>query len=105
MKQPVIVEAVRTPIGKRNGWMSGFHPTELLALSQKGVIERAGIEPAEVEQIVGGCVTKAGEQSFNITRNAWLAAGLPYETAGTTVDCQCGSSQQAKSTVAGLTLV
>ena len=104
MKQPVIVEAVRTPIGKRNGWMSGFHPTELLVLSQKGVIERAGIEPAEVEQVVGGCVTKAGEQSFNITRNAWLAAGLPYETAGTTVDCQCGSSQQANHVVAGLIL-
>jgi len=104
VKQPVIVEAVRTPIGKRNGWMSGLHPTELLALSQKGVIERAGIEPSEVEQIVGGCVTKAGEQSFNITRNAWLAAGLPYETAGTTVDCQCGSSQQANHMVAGLIL-
>ena len=104
MKQPVIVEAVRTPIGKRNGWMSGLHPTELLALSQKGVIERAGIEPSEVEQVVGGCVTKAGEQSFNITRNAWLAAGLPYETAGTTVDCQCGSSQQANHIVAGLIL-
>jgi acetyl-CoA C-acetyltransferase len=104
VKQPVIVEAVRTPIGKRNGWMSGLHPTALLALSQKGVIERAGIEPSEVEQIVGGCVTKAGEQSFNITRNAWLAAGLPYETAGTTVDCQCGSSQQANHMVAGLIL-
>ena len=102
MHTPVIVEAVRTPIGKRNGWMSGFHATELLALSQKGVIERAGIDPKEIEQIVGGCVTKAGEQSFNITRNAWLAAGMPYETAGTTVDCQCGSSQQANNFIHGI---
>ena len=104
MGRPVIVEAVRTPIGKRNGWMSGFHATELLALSQKGVIEKAGLDPKDVEQIVGGCVTKAGEQSFNITRNAWLAAGLPFETAGTTVDCQCGSSQQANNFIQGLIL-
>jgi acetyl-CoA C-acetyltransferase len=104
MNEPVIVEAVRTPIGKRAGWMSGFHATELLALSQLGVIEKAGIHPEEVQQIVGGCVTKAGEQSFNITRNAWLAAGLPYQTAGTTVDCQCGSAQQANHFVQGLIL-
>jgi acetyl-CoA C-acetyltransferase len=102
MGQPVIVEAARTPIGKRNGWMSGFHATELLTLSVRGVIEKAGIDPKEVEQVVGGCVTKAGEQSFNITRNAWLAAGLPYETAGTTVDCQCGSSQQANNMLQGM---
>jgi acetyl-CoA C-acetyltransferase len=102
MARPVIVAAVRTPIGKRGGWMSGFHATELLALSQKAVVERAGIDPREVEQVVGGCVTKAGEQSFNIARNAWLAAGLPYQVAGTTVDCQCGSSQQANHFVANL---
>ena len=102
MARPVIVEAVRTPIGKRGGWMSGFHATELMALSQKGVLERAGVDPREVEQVVGGCVTKAGEQSFNIARNAWLAAGLPFEVAGTTVDCQCGSSQQANHFVANL---
>jgi acetyl-CoA C-acetyltransferase len=105
MSRPVIVEAARTPIGKRNGWMSGFHATELLALSQKGVLEKAGIDPREVEQVVGGCVTKAGEQSFNIARNAWLAAGLPYEVAGTTVDCQCGSSQQANHFVSNLIAV
>jgi acetyl-CoA C-acetyltransferase len=103
-RNPVIVEAVRTPIGKRGGTMAGFHATELLALSQKGVIEKAGIEPIEVQQVVGGCVTKAGEQSFNIARNAWLSAGLPYETAGTTVDCQCGSAQQANHFVQGLLL-
>ena len=104
MGPPVIVEAVRTPIGKRNGWMSGLHPTELLVASLKGVIEKAKIEPQEIQQVVGGCVTKAGEQSFNITRNAWLAAGLPYQVAGTTVDCQCGSSQQANHMIQGLLL-
>jgi len=100
--KPVIVEAVRTPIGKRNGNMSGFHATELLSLSVKGLIDKAGIDPSEIEQVIGGCVTKAGEQSFNITRNAWLAAGLPYETAGTTIDCQCGSSQQANNMIHGV---
>jgi acetyl-CoA C-acetyltransferase len=102
MAKPVIVEATRTPIGKRAGWMSGFHATELLSLSQKGVVEKAGIDPIQVGQVVAGCVTKAGEQSFNIGRNAWLAAGLPYEVAGTTVDCQCGSAQQANHFVANL---
>jgi len=104
MSNPVIVEAVRTPIGKRNGVLSGLHATKILAHAQKAVIAKAGIEPGEVQQIVGGCVTKAGEQSFNITRNAWLAAGLPFETAGTTVDCQCGSAQQANNFVQGLIL-
>jgi len=102
--RPVIVEAVRTPIGKRAGALAGLHPTTVLSHVQKAVIERAGIRPEEVQQIVGGCVTKAGEQSFNITRNAWLAAGLPYTTAGTTVDCQCGSAQQANHFVQGLIL-
>jgi len=102
MARPVIVAAARTPIGKRGGWMAGFHATELMALSQKGVLDRAGVDPREVEQVVGGCVTKAGEQSFNIARNAWLAAGLPFEVPGTTVDCQCGSSQQANHFVANL---
>ncbi len=100
--KPVIVEAVRTPIGKRNGNMSGFHATELLGLSFKGLIAKAGIDAREIEQVIGGCVTKAGEQSFNITRNAWLASGLPYETAGSTIDCQCGSSQQANNMIHGV---
>ncbi len=104
MTQPVIVEAVRTPIGKRNGVLSGLHATAVLSHAQKAVIEKAGIAPEEVQQVVGGCVTKAGEQSFNITRNAWLSAGLPYQTAGTTVDCQCGSAQQANHFVQGLLL-
>jgi len=102
MPEPVIVEAVRTPIGKRNGWLAGLHPAQLLAAAQKEVVRRAGIEPALVEQIVGGCVTQAGEQAANVARNAWLSAGLPYQTAATTVDCQCGSSQQANHFIAGL---
>jgi acetyl-CoA C-acetyltransferase len=100
--QPVIVEAVRTPIGKRNGWLSGLHAAELLAEAQVALVKRAGIEPGQVEQIVGGCVTQAGEQASNVTRNAWLSAGMPYETAATTVDCQCGSAQQASHFVNNL---
>jgi acetyl-CoA C-acetyltransferase len=102
MAQPVIIEAVRTPIGKRNGWLSGFHAAQLLGAAQVEVVKRAGIEPSEVEQIVGGCVTQAGEQASNVTRTAWLNEGLPYEVAATTVDCQCGSAQQANHFVAGL---
>jgi acetyl-CoA C-acetyltransferase len=95
MAQPVIVEAVRTPLGKRNGALAGLHPAQLLGATQAELIERTGFNPAEVEQIFGGCVTQSGEQSFNITRTAWLNQGLPWEVAATTVDCQCGSSQQA----------
>ena len=102
MARAVIVEAVRTPIGKRNGLLSGFHAAELLATAQVEVVKRAGIDPSEVEQIVGGCVTQAGEQSSNVTRTAWLSQGLPYETAATTVDCQCGSAQQANHFIANL---
>jgi acetyl-CoA C-acetyltransferase len=102
MAEPVIVEAVRTPIGKRNGWMSGFHAAELLGSAQVELVKRAGIDPGEVDQIVGGCVTQAGEQGSNITRTAWLNQGLPYEVAATTVDCQCGSAQQANHFVANL---
>jgi acetyl-CoA C-acetyltransferase len=99
---PVIVEAVRTAIGRRNGALSGMHAAEILAVAQIEVVKRAGIEPQAVEQIVGGCVTQAGEQASNVTRNAWLSAGLPYEVAATTVDCQCGSSQQANHFVNNL---
>ena len=91
----VIVDAVRTPIGRRNGGLSTLHPGETLGLVQTANIERSGIDPAIVEQVVGGNVSQVGEQSFNITRTAWLAAGLPLTTAATTVDTQCGSSQQA----------
>jgi len=102
MAQPVIIEAVRTPIGKRNGWLSGFHAAQLIGAAQVEVVKRAGIEPSEVEQVVGGCVTQAGEQASNVTRTAWLSEGLPYEVAATTVDCQCGSAQQANHFVANL---
>jgi len=102
MAQPVIVEAVRTPIGKRNGWMAGFHAAELLGHAQVELVKRAGVDPGDVEQIVGGCVTQAGEQASNVTRTAWLSQGFPYEVAATTVDCQCGSAQQANNFVANL---
>lgn len=98
----VIVDAVRTPIGRRNGGLSTLHPAELLGLAQKAIIERTGIDPSIVEQVVGGCVSQIGEQSFNVTRTAWLAAGLPLTTAATTVDTQCGSSQQATGLAASL---
>jgi acetyl-CoA C-acetyltransferase len=102
MGKPVIVEAVRTPIGKRNGWLSGLKAVEILRHVQVQVIERAGIEPGDVQEIVGGCVTQAGEQGSNVTRNAWLSTGLDPEVACTTVDAQCGSAQQANHFVAGL---
>jgi acetyl-CoA C-acetyltransferase len=91
----VIVDALRTPVGRRGGGLGSMHPGDLLGLVQKGVLDRTGLDPALVEQVVGGCVSQVGEQSFNITRTAWLAAGLPLTTAATTLDTQCGSSQQA----------
>ena len=102
MGNPVIVEATRSPIGKRNGWLSGLHATELLGAVQKALVDKAGIDGADVEQVIGGCVTQFGEQSNNITRVAWLTAGLPEQVGATTVDCQCGSAQQANHLVAGL---
>ena len=102
MGNPVIVEATRSPIGKRNGWLSGVHATELLGAVQKAVVDRAGIDAAEVEQVIGGCVTQYGEQSNNVTRVAWLTAGLPEQVGATTIDCQCGSAQQANHLIAGL---
>ena len=102
MAQPVIVEAVRTPIGKRNGALAGLHAAELLGAAQVELVKRSGIDPGEVEQVVGGCVTQAGEQASNVTRTAWLSQSLPFEVAATTIDCQCGSSQQANHFVANL---
>jgi len=102
MGNPVIVEATRSPIGKRNGWLSGLHATELLGAVQKALVEKAGIDPNEVEQAIGGCVTQYGEQSNNVTRVSWLTAGLPEQVGATTVDCQCGSAQQANHLIAGL---
>jgi acetyl-CoA C-acetyltransferase len=98
----VIVEAVRTPIGRRNGTLSTVHPADLLGLVQRACLERAGVEPGRVDQVVGGCISQFGEQAANVTRRAWLANGFPVEVAATTVDSQCGSSQQAASLAASL---
>ncbi len=98
----VIVEAVRSPLGKRNGGLSTMHPADLLGAVQVAAIERSGIDPATIGQVVGGCVGQVGPQTFNIARTAWLSAGLPLEVAATTVDAQCGSSQQATNLAAAM---
>jgi acetyl-CoA C-acetyltransferase len=98
----VIVDALRSPVGRRGGGLSTLHPAETLGRIQRALIDRTGIDPALVEQVVGGNVSQVGEQSFNVTRTAWLAAGLPLETAATTVDTQCGSSQQATGLASSL---
>jgi len=95
VREAVIVEAVRSPIGKRNGSLKEFHPVDLLAEVLKETVGRAGVDPGQVEDHITGCVSQVGEQSLNIGRNAWLAAGFPEEVPATTVDRQCGSSQQA----------
>jgi acetyl-CoA C-acetyltransferase len=102
MQEVVILSAVRTAIGRRKGGLAGLHPADLLGTVQRAAVERAGIDPKDVGQIVGGCVSQVGEQSFNIARTAWLAQGLPLEVAATTVDSQCGSSQQATTLAAGM---
>ncbi len=102
MGNAVIVEAVRTPIGRRRGALAGLHPAELLGHAQTAVLNRAGLDPAEVEQVAGGCVTQAGEQAGNVTRTSWLHAGLPQQTGCLTLDAQCGSAQQAVHLIAGL---
>ena len=97
-REVVVVEAVRTPIGRghpEKGYYRDTHPNELLGRCFTEVIERSGIPPQEVEDVISGCVQQYGEQAFNVGRNAWLQAGLPEETPATTVDRQCGSAQQA----------
>jgi len=104
-REVVIVEAVRTPVGRgheEKGIYKDVHPSTLLAKTYSEVVERAGIDASEVEDVVAGCVQQFGEQGMNIGRNAWLEAGLPIETAATTVDRQCGSSQQAVNFAAAL---
>jgi acetyl-CoA C-acetyltransferase len=98
----VIVEAVRSPLGKRNGGLSTMHPADLLGAVQVAAIERSGIDPSTIGQVVGGCVGQIGPQTFNVARTAWLSAGLPMEVAATTVDAQCGSSQQATNLAVAL---
>src|SRR5829696_4195962 len=95
MRDAVIVEAVRTPVGKRNGGLSGVHPADLSAHVLNSLVERAGLDPALVDDVIWGCVSQTGEQTFDIARTAVLSAGWPESVPGTTVDRQCGSSQQA----------
>lgn len=95
MAEAVIVEAVRSPVGKRNGGLSGLHPGELSAQVLNGLVERAGVDPALVDDVIWGCVMQAGEQALDIARTAVLAAGWPETVPGVTVDRQCGSSQQS----------
>src|ERR671917_417020 len=95
MRDAVIVDAVRTPIGKRNGGLSGVHPTDLSAHVLQSLAGRTGIDPALVEDVIWGCVSQVGEQTYDIARNAVLAAGWPESVPGVTIDRQCGSSQQA----------
>jgi acetyl-CoA acyltransferase len=94
-REAVIVDAVRTPLGKRDGMLKGWHPVELLAHTLKGLVERNRLNPELVDDVIAGCVMQVGEQSLNIARNAVLAAGFPESVPATTVDRQCGSSQQA----------
>src|SRR3954451_12128789 len=104
-REVVIVAAARTPIGRghsEKGWFKDVHPNELLGATYKAVIERAGIEPGVVEDVISGTATQVGEQSNNIARNAWLQAGLPAETPAISVDRQCGSAQSAVNFAAGL---
>ena len=102
MGNPVIVEAVRTPLGKRRGWLAGVHPAVLLGAAQVEVLKRAGVDPDLVDQVIGGCVTQAGEQSNNMVRRAWMHARLPNHTASTVIDAQCSSAQQATHLVAAM---
>ena len=95
MGTPVIIDAVRTPLGRRRGWLAGVHPAVLLGFAQSQVLARAGIDSDLVDQVVGGCVTQAGEQSNDMVRRAWLHAGLAQRTGATAVDAQCGSGQQS----------
>jgi acetyl-CoA acetyltransferase family protein len=93
--EPVIVGAVRTPVGRRNGGLAGVHAVDLGAVALRALVERSGVDPLLVDDVIMGCVSQTGEQSVNVARNAWLAAGLPEEVPATTIDRQCGSSQQA----------
>ncbi|HYP23188.1 MAG TPA: thiolase family protein [Actinomycetota bacterium] len=94
-REAVIVEAVRTPLGKKNGALKDWHPVDLLAEVLRETVDRSGVDAAKVDDVICGCVSQVGEQSLNVGRNGWLAAGLPEEVPATTIDRQCGSSQQA----------
>ena len=94
-RDAVVVDVVRTTLGKRGGALAHWHPVDLLGFALSSLVERTGVDPEQVDDVIGGCVTQVGEQSTNVTRNAWVAAGLPQQVPATTVDRQCGSSQQA----------
>jgi acetyl-CoA acetyltransferase family protein len=95
MVEAVIIDAVRTPVGRRNGGFAGLHAVDLGARAITALVERTGVDPARVDDVILGCVSQSGEQGLNVARNVWLAAGMPEEVPATTVDRQCGSSQQA----------
>jgi len=95
MRDAVIVDVLRTTFGKRGGALANWHPVDLLGFALTTLVERTGVDPGRVDDVIGGCVSQVGEQSTNVTRNAWVAAGLPQTVPATTVDRQCGSSQQA----------
>jgi acetyl-CoA acetyltransferase family protein len=99
-REAVIVDTLRTAIGKRKGALAGWHPTDLLGHALGSLLRRNDVDPGTIDDVVGGCVTQAGEQGCNVTRNAWIAAGLPWHVPATSVDRQCGSSQQAMHFVA-----
>jgi acetyl-CoA acetyltransferase family protein len=104
-REVMIIDAVRTPVGrghKEKGYYKDTHPNELLGSVQKAALERAGLDPLKVDNVLAGCVQQIGEQSLNIGRNAWLQAGLPVEVPSTTLDLQCGSSQHATNLASGL---
>jgi len=102
MREVVIVEAARSPIGKKNGSLAGAHPAEMLAQVMTAILERAHVPSASVGQVVGGCINKVGAQAMNATRTAWLSAGLDPDVASSTVDSQCGSSQFAVNLAANM---
>jgi acetyl-CoA C-acetyltransferase len=102
MEQVLVVDAVRTPLGRRDGALSSVHPARLLAGVLSELLRRTGVDGGQVQQVITGCVSQVGEQSFNIGRTAWLSAGLPEQVGASTVDAQCGSSQQAFTLAAGL---
>src|SRR5438874_4163381 len=99
-REAVIVDTVRTAVGKRKGALATWHPSDLLGLTLRSLLERNDVDPEIIDDVVGGCVTQSGEQGCNVTRNAWVAAGLPWHVPATTIDRQCGSSQQAVHFVA-----
>src|ERR1700682_6329838 len=102
MEEVLVIDAIRTPLARRNGGISGVHPAMLLAGVLEELLRRTGVDGGAVQQVITGCVSQVGEQSFNIGRTAWLAAGLSETVAASTVDAQCGSSQQAFTVATGL---